>query len=588
MTDSRSKNYFVKLVSSSASPNILNFENLEIINNHFTEPIVNTDITTDAIINGPLKNDAIVLFLLTSIGIIGNVLIIFGILLRRSIRKVVNMFLLHHCVINLVECLLFIPFIRGLLDKNSDLENCEIFGGIYVTMVTANVLNIAAMTACEAYRFEDFIQNLPNRNDPLRRTLKDKTLSDSAKKEEIEIIKRSQLKNKKQDRNSKDYDVEEDINRTSTASYACFLFGIAMIWLASFILHLGITLIGSDAKQFYNYAIRNCFFALGDKQTYILFIMWIMLTTVSLGLTIAYMKKIYIDVSNRKMITSSLFVNVPVMFYHFKNTTIKENDDYKTCMIYDNFKMKKARSCVNIKKDYSYPVTTTTNDDFSDYCHRNTTQNDNFNRFNSKRLSLNHYYNTNNKASNSNPSQNWLSTSELPIESGKFVIKDNPPLAFTSSIVNFNNFDNFNNKRNKIIDQNCTIRYNTFVDGYHDTNNVHLLRQQKRDNQQGSLERLPASKKMKLSKNTLQNNKTSMCFKNKQNDNKKKKQRIDMMKQILQRIKLQFLVIKLFILCWMPLFLLVTFDSNFKVSVSIYRFDIFFKFFSNQKGKYRR
>ena len=48
--------------------------------------------------------------------------------------------------------------------------------------------------------------------------------------------------------------------------------------------------------------------------------------------------------------------------------------------------------------------------------------------------------------------------------------------------------------------------------------------------------------------------------------------RYDTMKQILQRIKLQFLVIKLFVICWMPLFVTVALDSRFEVSASIYRY----------------
>lgn len=110
------------------------------------------------------------------------------------------------------------------------------------------------------------------------------------------------------------------LTENSTGSFTCVLFGFFMIWLSSIILHLGMTLIGSDAKQFYNYKIRNCFLTIGNKQTYILYIMWILLTAVSLILTIIYVKRIYKDVSKRKFKDkSNIFITSP-RFYERKLT----------------------------------------------------------------------------------------------------------------------------------------------------------------------------------------------------------------------------------------------------------------------------
>lgn len=232
-------------------------------------------------------NDAIALTVITLLGIFGNLAMVLSIMLRKSLRKVVNMFLMHHCFINLVQCCLFIPFIMALLKDSEMLRGCELLGGAFVTMVTANVLNISAMTACEAYRFEDFVQE---QNSTGNRSL---------------FFGRSKPKSSKSRRSVKAH---------STASFACVIFGLVMIWLASIILHLGITLIGSDSKQFYNHAIRNCFFAIGDKQTYILYLMWIILTTVSLVLTLIYVKKIYRDISERKNASLKFFITTPLFF----------------------------------------------------------------------------------------------------------------------------------------------------------------------------------------------------------------------------------------------------------------------------------
>ena len=125
-----------------------------------------------------------------------------------------------------------------------------------------------------------------------------------------------------------------------SGSYACVLFGIFMIWLSSIILHLGMTLIGSDAKQFYNYKIRNCFLVIGDKQTYILYIMWILLTAVSLALTIIYVKRIYKDVSQRKFRDkANFFITSPSFYEQKKKGCGLASDDtkYMSTSIYNGY-----------------------------------------------------------------------------------------------------------------------------------------------------------------------------------------------------------------------------------------------------------
>ncbi len=240
------------------------------------------DLTSQTTYLSTKDLDAIILCILTGLGLFGNLSMILMIILRRSMRKVVNMFLLHHCFINFVQCILFIPFILALLNESHMLKGCEIIGGLYVTMVTATVLNIAAMTACEAYRFEDLIQE---QNTIFNSSDKTQTLKD-AKKHLNNNINNLQ---------------SQDINSNGTGSYTCVIFGLFMIWMSSIILHLGMTLIGSDAKQFYNHKVRNCFLVIGDQQTYILYIMWILLTIVSLILTIIYVKRIYADISKKKV-----------------------------------------------------------------------------------------------------------------------------------------------------------------------------------------------------------------------------------------------------------------------------------------------
>jgi hypothetical protein len=253
-----------------------------------------------------LLADAIVLCIITGIGVFGNCLTIVSIISRRRLRKVINMFLLHHCFINLTQCVLFVPFVFALLNRSQTLRGCELLGGMFVTMVTADVLNIAAMTACEAYRFEDFMQQTAATNSAAPPPTAAASLAESStngvaaganlpsnfmrtqvldggsksKKHSMHLnnymasnSNSSFLGNTATTNNNKKINIttatdnitasssNNNGNSNSTASFACVFFGLVMIWLSSIILHLGITLIGSDSKQFYNYAIRNCFFA---------------------------------------------------------------------------------------------------------------------------------------------------------------------------------------------------------------------------------------------------------------------------------------------------------------------------------------
>ena len=430
-----------------------------------------------------LFNDAIVLCLLTSLGIFGNLLTIISILTRKYLRKVINMFLMHHCFINLTQCLLFIPFIIALLNEAQTLKGCEILGGTFVTMVTANVLNIAAMTACEAYRFEDFLQQ--NNKNEIESIILRKNVNSNIDKIETSIS--FEKKSSKKNSNNNFY---HGTNNNSTASYACVIFGLIMIWLSSIILHLGITLIGSDSKQFYNNAIRNCFFAIGDRQTYILYIMWILLTSVSLALTIIYVKKIYKDVLNRKKINSKFFVMTPSFYQRNISKRISSKEYAKSREIH------KVESKINPKHLVS------------------------------KSLSLLHYTNLNGNYEEKNKFKN------SEIDNKKYYYYSHS----TSDLSNSNSY--LLNQKNSY-DKNCP----SYI---------------YRVNSSGKEEQIRCSTRYLIG-----------LFKSEKDNSKR---RYDFIKQILQRIKIQFLVIKLFILCWIPLFFTVAIDARFEVSPAIYRY----------------
>lgn len=444
----------------------------DLITNTLTKSISSTK-ESEVETGGSDITDAVLLCIMTGLGLFGNLLMIISIIGRRSLRKIINMFLLHHCFINFVQCLLYIPFILALLNDTQLLRGCEIIGGMFVTMVTATVLNIAAMTACEAYRFEDLVQE-----------------QNEVFQESTSSIGSFKIKSKGLDQ--KNYS-------NGTGSYTCVLFGIFMIWLSSIILHLGMTLIGSDAKQFYNYKIRNCFLVIGDKQTYILYIMWILLTTVSLVLTIIYVKRIYKDVAERKFQDKSNFFITSPLFYEKKSLI--------------------ANSTV-------------------------------------------------------------LSESPNEIKEKSSLVYNIRPLE-AEELKKTNKFSNSYDSINNIVRPNFSPQTNN-----NHNNNIHKSdRLFSLSSKSASKIKRPTTKKLKSG--TLTNNDNILhsnialgkCP-------RLKKRRFDFVKLIMQRIKIQLLVIKLFIICWLPLFFTVLIDTQFKISPNIYRYLILIAFSNSSLTPY--
>ncbi|CAF1538149.1 unnamed protein product, partial [Rotaria sordida] len=113
-------------------------------------------------------------------------------------------FLFHHCFICLILSILSLPYILSFSNYSI---GCHYLGNIQVTCVTAQLLNMAAMVANEAYTFEDLIhQDLYSNHSHL---------------------------------NSNSYQYKLKQSNKSTISCGCLSFGILIIWFSSVILHLG-------------------------------------------------------------------------------------------------------------------------------------------------------------------------------------------------------------------------------------------------------------------------------------------------------------------------------------------------------------
>jgi len=125
---------------------------------------------------------------------------------------------------------------------------------------------MAAMVASEAYRFEDLIHQ------------------DNSKENKLNNYFQYQLKQ----------------TNKSTISCGCLSFGIIIIWFSSIILHLGITMIGSESKSYYDLDGKYCNFIIRDIRGYVLTLMWIIITIFSLIITVRYIHKILNEVSSKR------------------------------------------------------------------------------------------------------------------------------------------------------------------------------------------------------------------------------------------------------------------------------------------------
>ncbi|CAF0784183.1 unnamed protein product [Didymodactylos carnosus] len=229
------------------------------------------------------------LYIIGGFGVLTNLLTILSLLIIRTFRTKHSCFLFHHCLIGLTESILCIPFAMSyFMNKKNSLEKmiipCDSLGHTHLACVTAQVLNIVAMVALEAYRFEDLVHQ--ESATPLATT----TVSAKTRQAEHQLY---------ETRNHHHQQRKSSVFK-STISCSCLIFGIVIIWCSSIILHLGITWIGSEAKIYYHSVHYYCSFIITDVRGYVLYLMWIIITLCSLIITIRYIRKVYIEVKQKR------------------------------------------------------------------------------------------------------------------------------------------------------------------------------------------------------------------------------------------------------------------------------------------------
>lgn len=182
-------------------------------------------------------NEALFLFIMAAIGFLLNLIIICCIIACRHLRRMTSAFILHGSALDLIKCIFCIPFATTLLH---DIQPgfCDVLGGSYVIIVTASGFNIVASICCEAYIFS-----------------------------------------------------EHNVGGQGRGSLCCAIFGIAMVYIGSIIIHLGPTIIGGVFK--FNDVIGNCVFKYGTIQSYVVHAMWIVIMTLSMIGAIYYLVFFY-------------------------------------------------------------------------------------------------------------------------------------------------------------------------------------------------------------------------------------------------------------------------------------------------------
>ncbi|CAF1030532.1 unnamed protein product, partial [Didymodactylos carnosus] len=71
-------------------------------------------------------------------------------------------------------------------------------------------------------------------------------------------------------------------------------------YLIKLFIYLGITLIGSESRNYYHSQWKYCSFIITDISGYVLYLMWIIITVLSLLATIRYIRKFFSEVNEKR------------------------------------------------------------------------------------------------------------------------------------------------------------------------------------------------------------------------------------------------------------------------------------------------
>ncbi|KAL7668610.1 hypothetical protein ACOME3_009306 [Neoechinorhynchus agilis] len=153
---------------------------------------------------------------------------------------------------------------------------CNLIASSYVTLTTASICNTAAAAVGETFYFEEQ-ENMSSSDDP----------EDSSINADNENLDGNQSQTNGNHRNVSTK-IESFAEMAGLKGHGCSCFGIVVVWLTAIVLHLGITLIGTDAVMFFPDGQP---FQVRTGRTYLLYTLWIVTNTFVIALTAIFLIK---------------------------------------------------------------------------------------------------------------------------------------------------------------------------------------------------------------------------------------------------------------------------------------------------------
>ena len=186
------------------------------------------------------KTEIAVLIVVASIGMVSNFAVLILILVLHNLRRASNAFLFHQCLLDLLKAAYCLPFAHTMVADEPPIY-CGMLGASYIVFVTTSSFNLLAIVMNEAYQFADLMLGVKD-----------------------------------------------------SRNYCCVIFGVFIIWFSSLIMNLGVAFIPGNPS--YDRRIGHCIFIYGVTRNYVLHLLWIVLISLALGLTIVYLWKLHLDI----------------------------------------------------------------------------------------------------------------------------------------------------------------------------------------------------------------------------------------------------------------------------------------------------
>lgn len=196
----------------------------------------NTTITES--IAEPHKSNSVPAYILigvTSLGCLGNAVAIVIILVFQKFRKSSTAFICHQCFLDLVKGLYNFLYAFHLI-RESVVPACNAIGASYVLFVTVSAYNLLAIVV----------------------------------NEECEMQRPSKHREK---------------------NHFCVLFGIAILWFTCILIHMGVAFLPKEPE--FIPGVGSCTFSYGTPSNLVLHILWIILITMAIFLTLMHFLSMY-------------------------------------------------------------------------------------------------------------------------------------------------------------------------------------------------------------------------------------------------------------------------------------------------------